>query len=162
MDDRKFSIAQWGALLDATVASIKMLSASKGEEYKASDDDQLANFRRRADRLDILKEQVWAIYAGKHWDALEQHIKDMASGRERVCAEPISSRVDDLIVYLLLFKAMVQEKEQERIGAAGQKAVAEAIARDTKRHPLVNFGASDIADEQPLAPKTDWKGAGRA
>jgi hypothetical protein len=54
-------------------------------------------------------EQVWAVYAAKHWDAINQYVKDMAKGVVRQRMESISGRADDLIVYLILFKAMVEE-----------------------------------------------------
>jgi hypothetical protein len=57
-------------------------------------------------------ETVWAVYAGKHWDAIQQFIKDQRNGKERERLEPIEGRVDDLLVYLLLFKAMLQERGQ--------------------------------------------------
>jgi hypothetical protein len=56
-------------------------------------------------------ELVWRIYAGKHWDAISQYIKDIQTGKERHRLESLSGRADDLIVYLLLFKAMLMERE---------------------------------------------------
>lgn len=105
-----FSHADWDALLEEQIASIKQLSTLKGGEY-AGDDDRLANFRRNAQALGLRMEQVWAVYAAKHWDALMQYIKDLAQGKSRERLEPISGRVDDLIVYLLLMKAILQEGE---------------------------------------------------
>ena len=49
------------------------------------------------------------MYAAKHWDALNTYIKDTASGKKRERLESISGRCDDLIVYLLLMKAMIDE-----------------------------------------------------
>ena len=106
---KRFNHQRWEELLGSTVASIRSLSEIKGGEY-AGDDDRLANFRRNAASLDLTMEQVWRVYAGKHWDALTQYINDVSAGRERTRLESILGRADDLIVYLVLFKAMVEER----------------------------------------------------
>lgn len=95
-------------LIDETFETIKKLSDLKGGEY-AADVDCLVNFRRNAEKLKLTKEQVWGVYANKHWDALMQYIQDVSTGQSRERAEPPTSRVDDLIVYLLLMKAMITE-----------------------------------------------------
>ena len=95
-------------LVEETVKEINKLSDLKGGEY-AGDGDRLANFRRNALAFGLTKEQVWGVYAGKHWDAIAQYIIDVSSDTERTRLESISGRADDLIVYLLLFKAMVEE-----------------------------------------------------
>ena len=56
-------------------------------------------------------ETIWRVYAAKHWDAVGQYIRDLQSGKERLRDEPITGRIHDLIVYLLLFKAMVEERQ---------------------------------------------------
>ena len=95
-------------LVEETVKEINKLSDLKGGEY-AGDGDRLANFRRNALAFGLTKEQVWGVYAGKHWDAIAQYINDSGSGSIRQRLESIAGRADDLIVYLLLFKAMVEE-----------------------------------------------------
>lgn len=109
--ERQYGIKTWNMILSETIASIHALSATKGDEYKASNDDQLANFRRRAGRFKAVPpELVWAVYAGKHWDALETYIDDLQTGTVRQRSEPIEGRIDDLIVYLILFKVMCAER----------------------------------------------------
>lgn len=105
-----FTHAAWAALLDEAVQNIRQLSELKGGEY-AGDTDRLANFRRNGEALGLPMETVWAVYAGKHWDAIQQYIRDQRSGTSRERLEPIAGRVDDLLVYLLLFKAMLKESE---------------------------------------------------
>jgi len=109
---REYKQESWVALLNRTFNEITKLGIEKGGEY-SGDKDRLANFRRNAARLGLLKEQVWAVYAGKHWDAIDQHIKDLASGTLRVKSEPIEGRAHDLLVYLLLFLAMEEERRLE-------------------------------------------------
>lgn len=101
---------EYERLVEETVEIIKSLSKVKGGEY-AGDVDRLANFRRNATALDLTMEQVWAVYAAKHWDAVMQYVKDIAQGKVRERGEPISGRLDDLIVYCILMKAMCAERE---------------------------------------------------
>lgn len=97
-------------LIEKTIEEVRKLAEFKGGEY-AGDGDRLANFRRNALAFGLTKEQVWGVYAGKHWDAIAQYIADGGNGVERPRLESISGRADDLIVYLLLFKAMVEEND---------------------------------------------------
>lgn len=110
MGERTYGNKTWQMILDETQSSISLLCDTKGAEYAASDTDQLANFRRRADRFGLPMEAAWALYAGKHWDALETFIRDVIEKRDRPRSEPLEGRVDDLIVYLILFKAMLAER----------------------------------------------------
>lgn len=107
-----YSHERFNKLIEETVEQINSLSKLKGGEY-AGDQDRLANFRRNGTALGLTMEQVWAVYAAKHWDAIMQYVKDLGEGKARVRAEPISGRLDDLIVYSILFKAMVDERETE-------------------------------------------------
>ena len=109
-DSPRYSHERYTELVEETVANIKKLSALKGGEY-AGDDDRLANFRRNAEALGLSMESVWAVYAAKHWDAVMQYVKDLNSGRDRVRLEPLSGRLDDIIVYCILFKAMLDERD---------------------------------------------------
>ena len=96
-------------LVEQTISEIKKLSTLKGGEY-AGDSDRLANFRRNAEALGLTMEQVWAVYAAKHWDAIMQYVKDLGTGTDRTRLESITGRADDLIVYLILFKAIHEEQ----------------------------------------------------
>ena len=100
---------QYDTLIDKTILTIKLLSSLKGGEY-AGDKDRLANFKRNAANLDLLPEQVWGVYAAKHWDAINQYIKDLGNGKSRERIESITGRADDLIVYLILFKALYEDR----------------------------------------------------
>jgi hypothetical protein len=104
---------RWDAMIEATIEQIRQLGSLKGGEY-AGDTDRLANFRRNGERLGLPMETVWAVYAGKHWDAISQFIMDDRNGKDRQRMEPIAGRVDDLLVYLILFKCMLDEKEGQK------------------------------------------------
>lgn len=105
----KYSHSRYNKLLNNTMKNIIELSTHKGGEY-AGDDDRLENFRRNAKTLGLQPEQVWAVYCAKHWDAIMQFVKDLNTGKERRRLEPLDGRVDDIIVYMLLFKAMLDER----------------------------------------------------
>ena len=106
-----FSHDEYAGIIDETVVQIKKLSELKGGEY-AGDVDRLANFRRNATNLGLNMEDVWAVYAGKHWDAIQQYVRDLREGKKRERLESIEGRMDDLIVYLILAKAMHRERSR--------------------------------------------------
>ena len=104
----QFSHDRYNEIIEATVAEIKKLGELKGGEY-AGDIDRLANFRRNGENLGLSMATVWAVYAGKHWDAINQFIKDERNGKTRTRLESIEGRVDDMLVYLILFKCILEE-----------------------------------------------------
>lgn len=97
-------------LIKSTFAQIESLSTNKGHEY-SGDDDALSNFKRNAERVGITPMQVWAVFAGKHYDSICTYIQENAQPVQRVLTEPICGRIDDLITYLLLLKGLIYEKE---------------------------------------------------
>lgn len=99
-------------LLDSTLQSVRDLNHQKGGEY-AGDDDALANFRRNGMALGLEPEAIWGVYAAKHFDAIMQYIKDLSNGKTRPRSESIAGRADDLITYLVLFKALLQAREEK-------------------------------------------------
>jgi hypothetical protein len=106
----QYTMEQWDNLLANSVAKIKELSKLKGGEY-AGNHDRLANFRDEAKALDLPMETIWCIYVNKHWCAVKQYVKDLQHGTTRPRMESINGRLDDIIVYSLLFKAMIEERE---------------------------------------------------
>jgi hypothetical protein len=106
---KQLSHSDYSQIVHDTVLKITELAAVKGGEY-AGDDDRLANFRRNGERLGLPMETVWGVYAAKHWDAVMQYVQDLNTGKTRPRSEPIEGRVDDLIVYLMLFKGILSER----------------------------------------------------
>lgn len=80
-------------------------SETKGKEY-APDIDVTDLFKRRAIELDVSPDIIWAVMAGKHWDAIESYCRrgDVLS------VESIEGRISDLILYLLLLRSMVDDR----------------------------------------------------
>lgn len=120
-----FSHKEYAEIIDETVEQIKKLSKLKGGEY-AGDVDRLANFRRNGETLDLPMETIWAVYYNKHHDAVMQYIQDLKNGKQRERMEPIEGRVDDMLVYCILLKAMIRERNRpESLGVSKSWADAQ-------------------------------------
>lgn len=122
-----FSISRYDQIVKETVDKIVELGVKKGGEY-AGDVDRLANFRRNGDAAGVPMELIWRIYVSKHWDAIMQYERDLRTGKTRPRMEGLDGRVDDIIVYLLLFKAMLLERAEE--GTPQDYAQDYAMKRD--------------------------------
>lgn len=95
-------------MLHSESENIIALNETKGKEY-TPDSDVTENFKRHGAQLGVAPEIVWAIYAGKHWDAIEQYCR-----RGEVSSdETIEKRIRDLILYLYLLLAMVVDKDAQ-------------------------------------------------
>lgn len=99
-------------VVESTIEAINRLSKLKGGEY-AGDLDRLANFRRNGQTLGLPMEVIWAIYYNKHHDAVMQFVNDLVNNKSRERLEPLSGRLDDMIVYCILFKAMLRERGEK-------------------------------------------------
>ncbi len=75
------------------------------KEYAHDDSSPFANFERGAKDMGIDRKQVLWVYAMKHKDGIAAHLKGTISQREDV-----RGRVNDLIVYLLLLRGMLNEE----------------------------------------------------
>lgn len=93
---------------DAFFAEIFMRCAEiirvKNADYSQNEQrgDRIAAFRRIARDIGVPMEKVWAVFAQKHWGAIMRFVKD-----GRVESEPIEERVNDLINYLVLLRAII-------------------------------------------------------
>jgi hypothetical protein len=97
------------ALLNSEHERIVELQMTKGVEY-APNADAVLNFKQRGEKLDIPAVKVWAVQAGKHWDRIDAYCM-----RGRVLDdEPIVVRVRDLILYLYLLLALVEDGRKAR------------------------------------------------
>lgn len=154
-DTRKFSIPAYDKIVERTFKEVVRLGIVKGGEY-AGDVDRLANFRRNAEKNGVPMEVCWNIYASKHWDALQQYILDLSTGKKRPRAEALPGRIDDIIVYLLLFKAILAESDQAPVQRAPRKPrQPKAPATPPAETPKVEEKkpAKTVA-KKPAEPKT--------
>ena len=102
----------FNTLFNSVMDEIRRLAILKGGEY-APGADRLSNFKKNAESLGLRPEAVWAVYAGKHWDAIQTFVRDRMTGVVRERAEPIEGRFHDLIVYCILGLALVVEPDYE-------------------------------------------------
>jgi hypothetical protein len=91
---------------------IVALNRTKGQDY-AGDEDALDNFKRHAAELGLAPEQIWAVYASKHWDAIMTFVR-----KGDVASEPIEGRLLDVILYCHLLLGLVAEAGKDRGGGA--------------------------------------------
>lgn len=85
------------------------VAVKKGKDY-AGEEDALDNFKRNAEKLGLTKYQVWAVYAGKHIDSIFNSIK-YSPDYPQVESEPMRERVKDVIVYMTILQALMEENE---------------------------------------------------
>lgn len=102
---------EFAKMMETTFTALNALQALKGGEY-ASESDKLANFKEAGKRLSTLPEQVLLVYLDKHYASICNFVRDLAAHKNRPRSEPIEGRVDDMIVYLLLFKALLAERKE--------------------------------------------------
>lgn len=93
-------------LMQNEFTSLKQTNETKGHDY-ADDDDALSNFKEEAIEIGITPEQVWHIFANKHWRAIGTYCRE-----GDVASEPIEGRIHDLILYGFLLLGLVTEKRE--------------------------------------------------
>lgn len=94
------------ALMEEDYHTIRDLNVRKGHDY-AGDADALANFKEQAKAVGLTPEQVWGIFAGKHWAAVMTYVRE-----GDVASEPIEGRLHDIILYAFLMLGLVREKRE--------------------------------------------------
>lgn len=99
MDDTQF-----GRMMQADFEALQELAQTKGQDYSGKE-DRLASFKQLASDLGLTPEQVWGVFAGKHWTAIMTFVRE-----GDVASEPIEGRIHDLILYGFLLLAMVREE----------------------------------------------------
>ncbi len=92
-----------------THATLKRLTGTKGREYRNGDPDVHANFNRLQAMLGIDRHKVLMVFATKHWDSIGNYIRTLGQDGAPALSEPIDGRIDDIILYMLLLKAMIRD-----------------------------------------------------
>jgi hypothetical protein len=108
---------QFGRLLD--------INNKKGADY-AGNEDALSNFKRHAVELGLTPEQIWAVYASKHWDSIITYCREGA-----VASEPIEGRIDDALLYLFLLRGLVAERQEGNVFARDAATREMVVTRGT-------------------------------
>lgn len=94
-------------LVESTFGNLVQLTNTKGEDYARSD-DQLANFKRTAEQLNLTPEAIWMVLFNKHYDAIVSAVRNSGDANYKP-SEPVEGRIDDAILYLLLLKGLLRE-----------------------------------------------------
>lgn len=102
--------ARFRETIDEMHKRLVVLTETKGEEYKRREDNQFANFDRSATELGLTREQVLLVFLAKHLNSITTWVRDVAAGQDRQYAEPITGRIDDAILYLLILRGMVEDR----------------------------------------------------
>lgn len=98
------SRADVAKLMDEIFAECQKTRDAGQKEYAHDEGNALANFERGGAELQIPREKIWYVYVKKHWDGVLAWINGHRSQREDV-----RGRIKDLIVYLVLLWAMVDD-----------------------------------------------------
>ena len=77
------------------------------KEYARTDSNVFANFERTGKSLGIPPQKVLMIFLMKHFDGIISHVEGHTSQRE-----PVTGRIKDAIVYLMLLWGMVEEENE--------------------------------------------------
>jgi hypothetical protein len=90
-------------------SQIMSLREAGQKEYAHDRGNAFANFERLAGDLDLDRQQILWVYAMKHRDGIAAYLKGHTSQREDV-----RGRIQDLIVYLFLLWAMIEDDRHTR------------------------------------------------
>jgi hypothetical protein len=100
-------------IFDETVAAVAGLASVKSGEYASNADlDRLGNFKDAGKRQKLIPEKVLMVYLDKHFAAISNFVEDLTVKRARERSEPIDGRVNDLVLYAILLKCLIAEREE--------------------------------------------------
>lgn len=100
--------SDFNKIWDKVIAECTEINRTKGNDY-AGDSDALRNFKEVAARTGMTPLQCWGVYWAKHVMAVETRVQNGA-----VESEPIESRINDIIVYMILLRALLEEENENR------------------------------------------------
>lgn len=96
-------------LMESVFEQLRQTREAGQKEYAHSEENALRNFEDTGKELDIPRERVLWIFLKKHLDGVLAYIKGYQSQREDV-----RGRIKDIIVYLILLWAMIDDREGQR------------------------------------------------
>lgn len=91
--------------LENSFDRLRNLNNTKGKEY-SGDADVLSDFKEVAAAVGITPAQALLTYMTKHWRAINSYAADS----DLELSEPISGRIDDLILYAHLLDALIADQ----------------------------------------------------
>lgn len=93
-------------VMEQVFEECRKLREAGQKEYAHDDSNAFANFEDDADETGCSRETVLSIFANKHWRGIRAWIRGHKSQREDV-----RGRINDMIVYLTLLRAMLEAQE---------------------------------------------------
>lgn len=99
---KTISKADVAEVMDQVILEIQSLREAGQKEYAHRDEDAMRNFITQGKRYNLPPEKVLMLMADKHHDGIVAFINGHRSQRESV-----TGRINDMIVYLILLRAMI-------------------------------------------------------
>lgn len=127
-------------IIEETWQAVRKLRSTKATEY-STEHDALDNFKRCVAQGGGTIEHVLMIFAMKHWNSIVDYIKDIDAGKTRERTETIDGRINDLIVYLCLFKGMIEERAAYK-GGDGSWQSMETLEKSSAATSLISTGSA--------------------
>jgi hypothetical protein len=146
------------------------VSDAKGQEYTQTGaeytdgGDVLTNFKRNAERFGQNPFTVLGVYMGKHFDSIENFIKQLNNAESYEDAvqlafsgEGIISRLDDAANYLDLLEALLYEYELHPFSFGGDdgEATTESPALAVVEDESLDMPSDDLAAEVEAEAKAE-------
>lgn len=94
-------------IMELVFTECQELRKAGQKEYAHDPNNALRNFESLSKDLNITRESVLWIYVRKHLDGILAYINGYKSQRESV-----KGRINDVIVYLVLLRCMVEENDK--------------------------------------------------
>jgi hypothetical protein len=119
------SKAEVAKVMEQVFKELDALREAGQKEYAGGGDNAFGNFERLQAEVDVDKKKVLWIYAMKHKDGIAAFLRGHNSQRE-----PVEGRINDLIVYLILLRAMIEEDKKSEVHVAnGKPDVSKLLAK---------------------------------
>lgn len=107
--------AVFDVAVEELLSKIRTTLVEKNTEYSRSNDDRLANFKRRADSLGLTALDVMLVDLHKHNDAIVSFVQRFRNGTPAKLNDPIERRALDSAIYNILLICLVRD-----LGAEGE------------------------------------------
>jgi hypothetical protein len=100
----------FNGIVKGTIKTIKNLEQSKGNDY-AGKEDRLANFKE-LEHIGLAPENTCMVHLQKHYGTIQRYVDKLTSGQDSQMSQPVEERIDDAILYLILLKGLIQERQE--------------------------------------------------
>jgi hypothetical protein len=99
----KMTDGEFLQFIEDTLREIIALRQVKSVDY-SDPDDAFSGLRRVAGEMEISEAKTLLVFMAKHWDTVRQYV-NRGDGRS---SEEIADRINDMILYLILLKAVMK------------------------------------------------------